>query len=108
MALRDITTWEHSFNHKCYNNRLEKEDDSYYPRQVGEKGTLSRNDRSVQNKRQTLRTQLESEGSKKGFPGVGARERKISGIKRQLEPALQIIVAKDNDLERVDKQKQKL
>ena len=61
-----------------------KVDAGYYPRQVGEKGELSKNDRREQ------------------------RKRKILDLRSQLDRAAQIIVAKDNDLERLDKEKEKL
>ena len=49
---------------------------------MGEKGTLSKNDRREQKKRKVVRTRLGGEA--------------------------QIIVAKDNDLELLDKEKEKL
>ena len=48
------------------------------------------------------------EGSEKTIPEVEALEEKISDLRSQLDRAAQIIVAKDNDLEQLDKEKQKL
>ena len=79
-------------------------DASYYPRQVGERGELSKNDRREQRKRKAVRTQREGEGSEKTIPDVKALEGKISDLRSQLDRAAQIIVAKDNDLERLDKE----
>jgi len=83
-------------------------DAGYYPRQVGEKGTLSKNDRREHKKRRVVRTRLGGEGSEKSFPDVEAMEAQISDLRSQLDRAAQIIVAKDNDLERIDKEKAKL
>jgi len=44
----DLTSWEHCFNDNCKEHRWEKVDAGFYPRQVGEKGELSKNDRSEQ------------------------------------------------------------
>ena len=51
------------------------------------------------------RLQLEGEGSEKTMETL---EEKISELRSQLDRAAQIIVAKDNDLERLDKEKEKL
>ena len=55
-----------------------------------------------------MRTRLGGEGSEKTIPDVDALEGKISDLRSQLDPAAQIIVAKDNDLEQLDKEKEKL
>jgi len=55
-----------------------------------------------------VRTRLGEEGSKKTIPDVEALEGKISDLRSLLDRAAQIIVAKDNDLERLDKEKEKL
>jgi len=83
-------------------------DAGYYPRQVGEKGELSKNDRREHEKRRAVGTRLGGEGSEKTIPDVEALEGKISDLRSQLDRAAQIIVAKDNDLERLDKEKEKL
>jgi len=101
----DLTSWEHCFNDNCKEHRWEKVDAGYYPRQVGEKGELSKNDRREQRKRKAVRTRLEGEGSEKTMETL---EEKISDLRSQLDRAAQIIVAKDNDLERLDKEKEKL
>jgi len=83
-------------------------DAGYYPRQVREKGTLSKNDRRKQRKRKATRTRLGREVSEKPSLEVEAMETQISDLRSQLDCAGQIIVAKDNDLERLDKEKEKL
>jgi len=84
-------------------------DAGYYPRQVGEKGTLSKHDRREHKKRKAVRTRLEGEGSEKTVvPDREALEKTISDLRSQLDCAAQTIVAIDNDLERLDKEKEKL
>ena len=51
-----------------------------------------------------MRTRLGGEGSEKTIPDVEAMERQISDLRSQLDCAAQTIVAKDNDLERLDKE----
>jgi len=80
-------------------------DAGYYLRQVGEKDKLSKNDRREQRKRKAVRTRLEGDGSEKPMETL---ETQISDLRSQLDRAAQIIVAKDNDLERLDKEKEKL
>jgi len=55
-----------------------------------------------------MRTRLGGEGSEKTIPDVEALEGKISDLRSQLDRAAQIIVAKDNNLEPLDKEKEKL
>ena len=74
-------------------------DAGYYTRQIGEKETLSKNNRREQNKRKVVRTRLGGEGSEKTILNVKAMEAQISNLRRQLDRAAQIIVAKDNNLE---------
>jgi len=64
-AHQEITDWEHCFNDNCNEHRWEKVDAGYYPRQVGERGTLSKNDRGEHKKRRAVRTQQEGVGSEK-------------------------------------------
>jgi len=101
----DLTNWEHCFDDNCKEHRWEKVDAGYYPRQVGEKGELSKNDRREQKKRRAVRTRLEGEESEKTME---TQEEKISDLRSQLDRAAQTIVAKDNDLDRLDKEKEKL
>jgi len=75
---------------------------------VGEKGTLSKNDSRESKKRRAVRTRLGGEGSEKNSPDVETLEKTISDLRSQLDCAAQTIVAKDNDLERSDKEKEKL
>jgi len=55
-----------------------------------------------------MRTRLGEEGSEKTIQDVEGLKRTISDLRSQLDHAAQIIVAKDNDLERLDKEKAKL
>jgi len=64
-AHHEITGWEHCFNDNCNEHRWEKVDAGYYPSQVGERGTLSKNDRREHKKTRAVRTRLEGEGSEK-------------------------------------------
>jgi len=83
-------------------------DAGYYPRQVGEKGELSKNERREHKKRRAVRTRLGGERSEPTIPDVEALEGKIWDLRTQLDCAAQIIVAKDNELERLHKEKEKL
>jgi len=80
-------------------------DAGYYPRQVGEQGEQSENNRREQRKRRAVRTRKEGEGSEKNMETL---ETQISDLRSQLDRAAQIIVAKDNDLERLNNEKKKL
>jgi len=103
-----LTSRAHCFNDNCKEHRWEKVDTGYYPRQVGEKGELSKNEKREQKKRRAVRTQLEGEGSEKTIPDVEALEAPSSDLRSQLARAAQIIVEKDNDLEQPRKEKGKL
>ena len=83
-------------------------DAGYYPGQVGEKGVLSKDDRRKQKKRRAVRTRQGGEGSEQTIPDVEALEGKMSDLGSQLDRAAEIIVAKDNELQRLDKEKEKL
>jgi len=83
-------------------------DAGYYPGQVREKGTLSKNDRREQKKRKVVRTRLGGEGSEKTIPDLEALEKTLSDLRSQLDCTAQTIVAKDNNLEPLDKEKEKL
>ena len=80
-------------------------DTGYYPCQIGEKAELSKNDRREHRKRRAVRTRLGGEVSEKTIPDMEALEEEISDLRSLLDRAAQIIVAKDNDLERLDKEK---
>ena len=103
----EITSWEHFFQPRLQRTPMGKVDAGYYPRQVGERGELSKNDRREYKKRKAVRTRLGGEGSEKTIPGLEPLERTISDLRSQLDCAAQTIVAKDNDLERLDKEKEK-
>jgi len=56
-----------------------------------------------------VRRRLEGEGSEKTVvPDVEALEKTISNLQSQVDCVTQTIVAKDNDLERLNKEKEKL
>ena len=74
---------------------------------MGEKGTLSKNNRREHKKRRAVRTRLGGEGSGKTIPDMKALKGQISDLRSQLDRAAQIIVAKDNDLKRLNKEKGK-
>jgi len=102
----DITSWEHCFTDNCNDHRWERMEAGHYPRQVGEKGTLSKQETREHNKRRGVRIWLGREGREKTIPEVEALEKTILDLRSQLDRAAQIIVAKDNDLERLDKEKE--
>jgi len=102
-----LTSWEHCFNDNCKEHRWEKVDAGYYPRQVREKGSLSKDNRREHKKRKVIKTRLGGEGSEKPVQDMEAREAQISDLRSQLDRAAQIMVARDNDLERLDKEKEK-
>jgi len=98
-------SWEPCLNDNCKEHRWEKVDAGYCPRQVGEKGELSKTAKREPRKRKAVRTRLEGKGSEKTMETL---ETQISDLRSQLDRAAQIMVAKDNDLERLDKEKEKL
>jgi len=69
-----------------------------------ERGTVEER-QTGQKKRRAVRTRLGEEESEKTMETM---EGQISDLRSQLDRAAQIIVAKDNDLERLDKEKEKL
>ena len=73
-AHKDIVGWEHCFKDDCRDHQWEKVDAGYYPRQIGERGQLSRKDEKQRRKRKTVRTRLGREGSEKTVPDVEALE----------------------------------
>jgi len=108
-AHNEITSWEHCFNNNCNEHRGENVDAGYYPRRVGEGGTLSNYDRTEHKKRRAVRKRREAKGSEKTIvPDREALEKTIADLRSQLDCAAQTIVAKDNELERLDKEKEKV
>ena len=75
---------------------------------MGEEGTLSKNDGWEHKKRRAMRTGLGGEGSEETIPDMEALEGQISNLRSQLDCAANFIMAKDNDLERLNKEKEKL
>ena len=55
-----------------------------------------------------MRTRLGRKGSKITVPDVEALERQISDLRGQLDAAAQTIVTKDNEIEGLNKDKEKL
>ena len=74
-------------------------DAGYYPRQVGEKGTLAKHDSREHKKRRAVRTRLGKVWSENTILNMEALNRTISDLRREVDHAAPIIVAKDNDLE---------
>jgi len=101
-------SWEHCFDDTCYEHQWEKVDAGYYPRQVGEKRLRQKRDRREQRKRKAVRTRLGRKGSEKTIPDMEALKGEISDLRSQLKRAAQIILAKDNDFEHLDKKMKKL
>jgi len=69
---------------------------------------MSKNDRGEKNKRKVVRIRLGGEGREKTIPDLEAMERQILNLRSQLDRGAQIFVAKENDLERLDKEREKL
>ena len=55
-----------------------------------------------------MRTRLGSQGSEKTTTDIEALERQISDLRGQLDTAAQIIITKDNEIEGLNKDKEKL
>jgi len=66
-AYHEIMSWDDCFNDECNDHRWDKVDAGYFSRQVGEKGTLSKNKRREHKKRNAMRTRLGREESEKPF-----------------------------------------
>lgn len=78
------------------------------PRQVGQKGTLWKNDGREHGKRRPVSAPLGRKWREKMIPDVEALGRQSLDIRRQLHRATQIIVAKYNDLQKLDMGKETL
>jgi len=74
-AHRELTSWEDCFNNNRNEHQWEQVDAGYYPREVGEKGTLSKNDRREHKKRRVMSTRLGGEGGRKNHSGRGSNRR---------------------------------
>ena len=83
-------------------------DAGYYPRHVGETEPLLSKDRRKLRKGKPVGTLLGREGTEKTIPDIEAQGRKILGLGRELDQAAQIILAKDNELLKYNKEKEKL
>jgi len=62
---------------KCSDHQWEKVDAGYYPRQTGEKETLSKNDKRAQKKRKVVSTRLGRERREETIRDMEARESQI-------------------------------
>ena len=82
-------------------------DAGYYTRQVGKKGPLSKVHEKERKKRKTIRTPVWGEEDQT-MPDVEAVANEISDLRSQLNRATQIIVEKDNDVKRRDKDMEKV
>jgi len=105
-AHHEIMSWEPCFNARCNDHWWEKMEAGYYPWQVREKRTLAKNDRREHKWRRAVRTQRGRERRVKTIRDVKALERAISDLRSRLDRAAQIIVAKDNHLELLDREKE--
>ena len=74
---------------------------------MGEKATLSNNVVRVHKRSQAVRPWLGREWSKQTIPDGEALEKRIADLPSQLDRTAQIMVAKDNPLKRLDKEKEK-
>ena len=83
-------------------HRCEKVDAGYYPRIIGEDGTLSKRDDTPRKRRATVRTRIEREGGEKRSSAVERLEKEILGLGEQLSRIAENVVAKDQQLGKPD------
>ena len=83
-------------------HQWDKVDTGYYPRIVGEDGTLSKRDQTHRKRRMTVRTQHEREGGEKPSLDVEHLEKEILGLLEQLSQITEKVVAKDEQLGKLD------
>ena len=69
---------------------------------MDEDGALSARDKTHHKRRATVRTQLERKGGKKTSSDVERLEREIQGLREQLSRIAENVVAKDQQLGKVD------
>jgi len=71
------------------------------------RGTVKEGQKGTQEEKSRENT-AGGRGERKTIPDVEALEKSISDLRCQLDCATQTLVAKDNDLEQLDKEKEKL
>ena len=97
-----MVKWQHCFRDNCSVHRWEKVDAGYYPRIVGNDGALSKRDETHRKRRMTVRTRLEREEGEKTSSDVERLEIEILGLREQLSRIAENVVAKDQQLGKLD------
>ena len=99
---KDLVKWQHYFRDNCSVHGWEKVDAGYYPRIVGDNGALSKRDQTHRKRRMTVRARLEREGGEKTSSDVELLEKEILGLREQLSRIAENVVAKDQQLGKLD------
>ena len=99
---KELVKWQHCFRDNCSVHCWEKVDAGYYPRIVGEDGTLSKRDLTHRKRQMTVRTRLERKNNKKTSFDVERLEKEILGLREQLSQIAENMVAKDQQLGKLD------
>ena len=99
---KELVKWQHCFRDNCSVHRWEKADAGYYPRIVGDDGALSERDQTNRKRRMTVRTRLEREEGEKTSSDVEHLEKEILGLREQLSRIAENVVAKDQQLGKLD------
>ena len=99
---KDMVKWQHCFRDNCSAHRWEKVDAGYYPRIVGEDGALSARDKTHRKRRATVRTRLEREEGEKTPSDVERLEKEILDLREQLSRIAENVVAKDQQIGKLD------
>ena len=99
---KEMVKWQHCFRDNCSVHRWKKVDAGYYPRIVGDDGTLSKRDLTHRKRRMTVRTRLEREEGEKTSSEVERLEKEILGLREQLSRIAENVVAKDQQLGKLD------
>ena len=99
---KDLVKWQHCFRDNCSVHRWEKVDAGYYPWIVGEDGTLSKREQTHRKRRMTVRTRLEREVGEKTSSDVEPLEKEILRLREQLSWSAENVVAKDQQLGKLD------
>ena len=97
-----MVKWQHCSRDNCSVHRWEKVDAGYYPRIVGDNGALSKRDETHRKRRATVRTRLEREEGEKTSSDVERLEKEILGLREQLSRIAENVVAKDQQLGKLD------
>ena len=83
-------------------DRWEKVDAGYYPRIMGDDGALSKRDQTHRTRRMTVKTRLERVEGEKTSSDVEHLEKEILGLREQLSRIAENVVAKDQQLGKLD------